>query len=76
MRKAGAPLDVIQPVLAAEQEARQRLTEAKASSKFDAARHAAAQAQTAVESAEAAVVTAEEALTKARQRLEKCQLRH
>ena len=69
-------MDVIQPVLAAEQEARQRLMEAKASSKLDAARHAAAQAQTAVESAEVAVVTAEEALTKARQRLEKCKFRH
>ena len=76
MRKAGAPPNVIEPVLAAEQEARQRLSEAKASSKVEAARHAANQAQTAVESTEAIVAAAEEALAKARERLERCKQRH
>ena len=76
MRKAGAPPNVIEPVLAAEQEARQRLSEAKASSKVEAARHAASQAQTAVESAGAIVAAAEEALSKARERLERCKQRH
>ena len=76
MRKAGAPPNVIEPVLAAEREARQRQTEAKASSKLEAARHAANHAQTAVDSAEAAVAAAEEAFANARQRLDRCKQRH
>ena len=58
IRKAGAAPEVLQPVLAAEQEARQRQSEAKATSKLDAARNAAIQAQTSVEAAEAAVAAA------------------
>ena len=73
MRKAGAAPEVLQPVLAAEQEARHRQSEAKAVSKLDAARNAAAQAQTSITAAEAAVTSAEIALAAARQRLENAQ---
>ena len=76
MRKAGAAPDVIKPVLAAGQEARQRQSEAKALSKLDAVWNAANQAQASVESVEAAVAAAEDALTNARQRLETVQQKH
>ena len=76
MRKAGAVPEVIQPVLFAEQEARQRQSEAKALSKVDAAWNAAGQVQASAEEAAAAVAAALAALATARQRLEKSQHKH
>ena len=76
MRKAGVAPEVIKLVLAAKQEVRQRQSEAKTLSEFDAARNAANQTQTSVDAAEAAVAAAEQALTNARQRLETVQQKH